>query len=327
MSEAPAPSAPASAPPAPAPSPTPASQPPSLWPSRPAAAPTAPAPASPPAAKPAAPSAVERFQMSPEQRRQLDAAERRAFDPWTDPARLHTRAPDGIGVLVDGKPAGDQAAPGETPATAPAETAPESRDADPRKWTDAEVAAWQAREAAEQSKKLALPQMPESYKAELPLSFKPPAAFSDYKVDSSHPLFFQAQQFAHKNGLTQEAFSEMLALAAGREIGTAEMLRQARAAEIAKLGATGTARVSAIENFLISKVGAETYKKVAPLLATEAAVRVYEKWMEESLGNGGGRFSGNRGAENRTATVDDATYNKMSYSEKKAYAERMSGGR
>jgi hypothetical protein len=54
-------------------------------------------------------------------------------------------------------------------------------------------------------------------------------------------------------------------------------------------------------------------------------VQVWEKVMARPDASRSG-FSGRRSAP-RTETVDDATWNKMSYSEKKDYAAKFSGGR
>jgi hypothetical protein len=73
------------------------------------------------------PSALERFQMSPEQRRQLDLNELAAFDPHRDPSRPVLRDKSGRvvgpdGRLVDGgnaEPPGEQPVAPTEPAVAP----------------------------------------------------------------------------------------------------------------------------------------------------------------------------------------------------------------
>jgi hypothetical protein len=331
-----APAAPATSSPGPAPivPATRQSAPTPIVPARPAAraadpapaARPAPPPASPPPA-PAEPSTLERFNQTPQQRYAEQQARLAEGDVFRT-AGVLTKDDQGR-YHIDGKPVGGQA----DPATGEPPPAPESPDEPRYRFGDApdapELTAAQIKEtrahmAAEQSRKAQVPPDPSMYRATLPESWTPPPAFKDYKVDDTHPIFGQAREFAFRHGLDQAAFSEMLALSASREIGTAQMLQRARDAEIAKLGTAGTARVSAIENFLISKVGAETYKKVAPLLATEAAVRVYETWMRESLSGGvGSSFSGQRSSP-RTEKLSDAEVGRMSYSDQKAYAARFS---
>ena len=84
--------------------------------------------------------------------------------------------------------------------------------------------------------------------------------------------------------------------------------------------------MTAVENFISSKVGDAKFKAIRPLLATAAMVEVFEAWLSDSLRTGGSRFSGNRSSERRE-TVSDAEWNQMSYSQKKDYASRFSGGR
>jgi hypothetical protein len=329
--QTPAPAAPPAAPAAPAATPAaapppmrPASAPPPVRPA-PAAAPSHPAP--PPAAKPGEPTAD--WSRSPQERFAAKERELAASDPWrSGPDTVLSRDSQGR-LLVNGKLAGDVdpgSAPTGTPEPAPDEPRYKFGDGDDApELTAKQIAETRAHMAAEQSRKAQIPADASQYRATLPESWTPPAQFKDYKVDDSHPIYGQAREFAFRHGLDQAAFSEMLALSASREIGTAQTLQRARDAEIAKLGSAGTSRVSAVENFLISKVGAETYKRVAPLLATEAQVRVYEAWMRESLSGGAGSYSANRSGERRE-TVDEKTWNSWSYSQQVEYARRHSSG-
>ena len=103
--------------------------------------------------------------------------------------------------------------------------------------------------AAEDSKRLTLPQTPEAYKVELPADFKAPEGVKfEFKQDD--PLLAQAKSWAHKRGLSQETFQEGLALFAGAQVATQQEITNARNAEIAKLGTTGPARVTAINTWL-----------------------------------------------------------------------------
>lgn len=171
---------------------------------------------------------------------------------------------------------------------------------------------------------------PDAYEAKLPDSFKAPEGFENYKPDTNHPLMAQARQFIHNMDTHklsgQAAFSKLLELSAAREIGTAQMLRTARDAEIAKLGANGTSRVTAVENFISAQVGDDLFKATKPLLATAAMVQVWEKIMATVRGQGAGTYTPGRSPA-EPAKVDDATWNKMSYSEKKDYASKFGNGR
>jgi hypothetical protein len=83
-------------------------------------------------------------------------------------------------------------------------------------------------------------------------------------------------------------------------------------------------RIDAVADWLVSQLGAEHFKAISPLLATAAQVTAYEKLMQRA--GVSSSFSGQRPASERRETVDEATWNSWSYSQKKSYSEKMSGG-
>jgi hypothetical protein len=111
--------------------------------------------------------------------------------------------------------------------------------------SEQELADLRTRQAADAVRKsafdAALP-TPDAYRAELPSDFKPPAGV-EFKIDTADPALAQFKQFAHKYRLPQEAFAEGLAIYAGKEVGTQGSIDAARAAQIAKLGGAGPARI------------------------------------------------------------------------------------
>ena len=124
----------------------------------------------------------------------------------------------------------------------------------------------------------------------------------------------------------QQAFSKMLALHAADRIGTAQLLQSARNAELAKLGATATARVTAAQNFLNAQLGEELGKVMGTMMVTSHHVEGFEKLMASFRNQGAGSFNTSHREPNEPAKVDDATYDKMSYSEKKAYTAQFERG-
>jgi hypothetical protein len=307
---APATPAPAAAPVTPTPTPPPAPPPKPVRPTAPAAAPVS-RPSVPPT-----PTALERFGMSAQQRFDLGEAERRASDPWTDPSRLITRGPDGITPRIDGA----EPAPGEADSGTAKPAAPKpiriGNDVDGYyDASESEIQAWRAEHAAAESRRLTLPTSAEAYEVKLSPDFKAPEAFKDWRPQADHPLMAQVKQLAHEAGLTQQQFERLLSLSAAKEIGTAQMLQTARDAEVAKLGANGVNRVTAVENFISAHAGEELFKATKPLLATAAAVQVWERVINAFSGTGP-RLSGNRSSERSRPQMDDATWNKMSYGEK-----------
>jgi hypothetical protein len=169
--------------------------------------------------------------------------------------------------------------------------------------------------AAEDSRRLTLPQKPEDYKIALPKDFKPPEGV-EFKLDENDPLFAQARTWAKENGLSQEAFEKGLGMIAARDVATQQMLTEARNTEIGKLGANGTARVTALNTFLDAK-------GVAPLkgmMVTAEIVQAMEKLV--SLASAGGNFSQqHRDAPEKNGKIEG--YDKMSFEQRRAKQDEL----
>lgn len=187
-----------------------------------------------------------------------------------------------------------QAAPTQTPARP--ETVPE------KYWKDGAVdhVAWSkdynevvAFKAAEESKRLSRPQAPDAYKAELPADFKVPDGLAKPTFDANDPLLAQARAVAHAEGLSQEGFSKLLAIYAGSRVGEAQVITNARNAEIAKLGATGTARVDAIGTFLNATLGEAAGKQMVSRILTASDVEHWERLVAKFTSQGGATYRAN----------------------------------
>jgi hypothetical protein len=138
--------------------------------------------------------------------------------------------------------------------------------------------------AAEDSRKLSLPQKPEDYKVGLPKGFKAPEGMT-FEFNEADPLLTEARTWAQKNGLSQEAFEEGLALIAARDIGTAQGINEAKGAQIKDLGVNGPARVAAVTTWMDAK----GYGDLKPMLVTSKIIATFEKLMRDV--NGGAPFS------------------------------------
>jgi hypothetical protein len=188
--------------------------------------------------------------------------------------------------------------------------------------TESELRSLLEKKGLDDSRKLTLPADANGYKLKLPDDFVPPPGI-EFKFDEKNPALQQAREFAHKNGFSQEQFSSMVAIHAAAEVANTQNLKTARDAEVAKLGATGTARVTAIETFLKGHLGDELAKPFRTTLVMANQVKGWEIIMSKLANGGAGTFSPSR-SPNEPARISDAEYSSMSYSQQKAYAERMS---
>lgn len=192
------------------------------------------------------------------------------------------------------------------------------------KWDDfgkhfAEVV---TRDAAEQSRRLALPQKPEDVKLELPKDFTLPQGV-EFKLDPTKPEYSRLQAAAVKHGLSPEAISDIVGIGAEMAVGSQTILNTARAAEVEKLGANGTARITALQTFFSGMLGESDGKQIAGMLVTAGIVQAAEKLAAKFASQGAASFSQAHRDASGGARVDPATYDKMSYTEKKDYAAKF----
>ena len=152
-----------------------------------------------------------------------------------------------------------------------------------------ELAAFKASQDVRRS---TLPPSPNDYKAELPADFKVPDGVS-YQFNSNDPLLAQAQAVAHEAGLSQAQFSKLLALYAGGQVSSAQQIQTARNAEVAKLGATGPARIDALTTFFRAYLGEPAGNRRMQRIFTAQDVQDAEMEVSKITMQGGASFRGN----------------------------------
>lgn len=185
--------------------------------------------------------------------------------------------------------------------------------------------------AAEDSKRLSRPQTPEAYEAKLPADFQLPQGVT-YAIDANDPMLAQGRQLMHEidqgklSG--QEAFSKMLGLYAGMQINSETQIAAARTAEVAKLGATGPSRIDTIKTFYRGLYGndADAEAEVSRIF-TAADVLRHEKKIARYQQQGGATFTQTGRDAEPAGKVSDADYEKMTFAEKRQYAEKFSNGK
>lgn len=144
--------------------------------------------------------------------------------------------------------------------------------------------------AAEDSRLLTLPQKAEDFKPVLSKDFKAPQGI-EFVPNENDPLLPQARAFALKHHLSQDAFSELMDLHASSQIGLQQSLRDFETKELAKLGAAATARKTAVDTWLVARLGDDLGKHVAATMKTAMQVQAFEKLMSNDRAQGAGSFS------------------------------------
>jgi len=162
------------------------------------------------------------------------------------------------------------------------------------------------------------------YKLELSADLPLPAGIEIRFDNPDDSASVQAvQEWAHKTGLSQGQFSEMLSIKAHREAANHQIIAERARAEVDKLGSTGPQRIDALTKWIRSEMGDIDGRPIVASMCTAAHVKFYEKLFNKVVNGGAGSFR-QTGREVENRGVDAETYNSWSYSEKKAYAERAS---
>lgn len=193
--------------------------------------------------------------------------------------------------------------------------------------TETELHGLMERKGLEDSRKLTLPGDPSKYALTLPKDFVVPQGI-EYKIDEKSPAATLARQFAHDAGLSQDQFSRMVAIHAAVEVQQVANLKTARDAEVSKLGATASQRITAAETFLRGNLGDDLGKAMSGMMVTAKHVEGFERLMQKfGVSNGSTSYkSGGRGPDDAPGRMSDTEWNSMSYSQQKEYAARASAG-
>ena len=182
-------------------------------------------------------------------------------------------------------------------------------------------------EAADKVRWNALPQSADAYKPELPKDFQIPQGV-EFAFKTDDPLMAQAKTLFHdiQTGKVsgQEAFSKMLGLYAGALIADQQSINGARNAEIAKLGATGTSRINAIETFWKSFLGEDMGKQINARILTAADVAIHEQIITKLTNQGSATLSAaHRDVEQPQGVLPAEQVDRMSARERLDYARQF----
>jgi hypothetical protein len=189
--------------------------------------------------------------------------------------------------------------------------------------SQAELQEYMQSKAADELKKAALPPTPADYKADLPPGFQMPAGISEFKFDTTDPLFTSAQAWAHARQIDQGTFSEMVGLYASAKATEAAELNAAHADQVAKMGANGPLRVTALETWFRGVVGDDKIAgQMKNMLVTADIVKGMERIQARTSSQGIASFSQahREPGQANNGRVSDAAYAAMSPGEKLNYS-------
>jgi hypothetical protein len=278
------------------------------------------------------------YDQTPDQRLADRAAARDNADPWSnrDLALLRDDAGNLIQRPIVRDPVTGEAtvAPPESRAQAAADGQTTTEGGERFKFGDVELShedlqGLMARQAEEQLRKANLPADPNGYKIELAPDFKWPGGVElnfDVNNPARAPAFEAAREWAHKNGLSQAQFSELLGLYASSTAGEQAMVAAAHKTEVERLGPNGPMRVDGVHGWLRSFFGDQVAKTFLSTMVKAEQVSAWEKVISALTRQGSGGFRTSGRQADQEPRVSDADYERMSYTQKKEYAEHWSGG-
>lgn len=182
--------------------------------------------------------------------------------------------------------------------------------------------------ATARSRELTLPKAPGEIPFALPADFKAPDGIT-FALDPNDPLVPQAQQavfdLAYGKLSPAEAMAKFAALYASGKVGDIQSINTARTAEIGKLGANGTARVTAAKTWLASMVGNELAEHMASSgMATAAQVGGWETIMRKVQG---GAAFGQQHRDTPETPGKIPGYEKMSFEQRRAAQDNAARAR
>src|SRR5262249_13859971 len=135
-------------------------------------------------------------------------------------------------------------------------------------------------------------------------------------IDQADAALGDLKAWAHKRGLTQADFSDVLSIYAAREARQAAALNAARGAEIAKLGTTGPSRLDAVTTWWRSMTGddGKVLGQILRMAPTAGTVAALERLMSKFTTQGA---AGPTGGRPESAGSGIAGYENMTYEQRR----------
>src|SRR5262245_39785400 len=186
---------------------------------------------------------------------------------------------------------------------------------------ESELRDYMARKAEIASGRAQVPASPDGYRPDLPGDFKPADGF-EVTIDETDPSFVAARALAFKSGMSQRAFSELLAIHATSQLREQTEIAAARDAELAKLGTTAPLRIDAMNRWLDAR-GASALKGS---VWTAEQVEAIEHLIQAFQTQGASSAPANHG-EQPPGDGRIPGYDKMTFEQRMAAIDSLRRGR
>jgi hypothetical protein len=178
------------------------------------------------------------------------------------------------------------------------------------------------------SRKATLPASPDAYEIKLPDDFVAPEGVR-FEFNKNDPALKAARELAHKRGIDQATFSEMLGVYASTQMGSAIQNAQLRDANMKQLGVAGPQRAEAVATWLQARAGKDGQVMANWLRQYPAAhiVRAMEGVIRAFSNQGGVDYSQSHRAAQEEQAGRIAGYDNMSFAQRRAAQMQQQFGR
>jgi hypothetical protein len=200
--------------------------------------------------------------------------------------------------------------------TPPAEQKIKLGDAE---YLESDLQAAIAERAEATSRKATLPSSADGYEIKLPDGFQAPEGVK-FEFNNADPMLKAAKELAHKRGIDQATFSDMLGIYASTKMGEAIQHAQSRDLNMRALGSAAPQRVESVATWLAARAGADgkALGDFYRMFPSALHIRAMEGLMRAFSSQGGADFSqSHRDQAEETGKI--AGYENMSFVQKRAH--------
>lgn len=152
------------------------------------------------------------------------------------------------------------------------------------------------------SARAAVPEKPDGYEFKVPASVKLPDGFA-FTPDPNDPLVSLGRQVAHRAGLDQTGFDDLVGAYIQHEASQAQQIEAAKARHREALGPQGQERINAAKQYVAAHAGPEDLVYFDFALSTKGGIEAIERMMRRAS-MGGMPPYGQSGRETGKPEVD-----------------------
>lgn len=191
-----------------------------------------------------------------------------------------------------------------------------------------DFSALRAEKAQSDLRRAGVPAKADDYKLALPQTFELPKGADgkpiEFQFDDADPRLPAARAWAHKNGLDQATFSDLLAIQVQADLADRQMVASGRTKEQEKLGVNGPARIDALSTMFSSMIGTDKAKAIMDRMVLASDIEALEDLAKKISNPGGSNFTQQHREGGKNGKLTEEEYQRLPLSERRQY--QLNGG-